>query len=304
MESTSSEPKTETFESIKNIYETSVTDTKNEVLQLIETMKSVEADETYSRENVRKDSTEIVKMFVKYKCDPASFNADALVGFNYYFQTSLKSNFYSLIKENVKNLEIDKNNKIEISFTDLQEAAYSEELLNAFNSYIMENVSINNYECVSKISKEVASECSNDLYTSSFKNSFSKEIDILNEEIVNNIKRNLQKQIYNLIQTEVQSTFTVAVLESLVPECTKAMCKTTAPKDLIIVLSEDDYPQLVTSFKASLKAEVQKGLTIKSDQSEFLYGFAFFCTDTGNKYYFTDETITNLYVENVVKDLM
>ena len=80
-------------------------------------------------------------------------------------------------------------------------------------------------------------------------------------------KDSLVEELDGLIQGETEKAMSKDVLGKLVPETVKAWAKNSVASELSVLLSDKDLKLLEKSLKASLKAEIKKGLEIKPDKT-------------------------------------
>ena len=80
-------------------------------------------------------------------------------------------------------------------------------------------------------------------------------------------KDSLVEELDGLIQGETEKAMSKDVLGKLVPETVKAWAKNSDASELSVLLSDKDLKLLEKSLKASLKAEIKKGLEIKPDKT-------------------------------------
>lgn len=77
----------------------------------------------------------------------------------------------------------------------------------------------------------------------------------------------VMKEVSALVSADVDKAYDADILSKLIPEAVKAWTSKSDASDVSVLLSEADLSALETSLKASLKAEIEKGLTLKVDKS-------------------------------------
>ncbi len=80
-------------------------------------------------------------------------------------------------------------------------------------------------------------------------------------------RESLVAELNALIQSETQNAYSQELLKELVPETVRAWSKNADVSELSVLLSEKNLHNLEASFKSALKAEIEKGLQLKSDKT-------------------------------------
>ena len=80
-------------------------------------------------------------------------------------------------------------------------------------------------------------------------------------------RESLVKELDGLIEDETQKAYSKDLLKTLVPETVKAWSKNAEAGELSVLLSEKDLKELEAELKGALKAEIAKGLELKSDKT-------------------------------------
>lgn len=101
-------------------------------------------------------------------------------------------------------------------------------------------------------------------------------------------------ELDSLIKSEVSKAYDAAMLKTLIPETVKAWAANTETDDLAVLVSEKNLSELEGAFKSSLKAEIDKGLVIKSD-SAVQNGFHIGTKDGAAFYDFSSEAVADLF---------
>ncbi|MCR5495731.1 MAG: V-type ATP synthase subunit E [Treponema sp.] len=104
----------------------------------------------------------------------------------------------------------------------------------------------------------------------------------------------LVAELDGLIQAESAKAYSADLMKTLVPETVKAWAKNADASELSVLLSEKDLKTLEGEFKASLKAEVAKGLEIKADKS-LSAGFRIGVNNGAAYYDYSAESVADLF---------
>lgn len=104
----------------------------------------------------------------------------------------------------------------------------------------------------------------------------------------------INAQLDAFIKTETEKAYSADMLKTLIPETVKAWASRSDSDSVSVLLSEKDRKVLESGFMSALKAEIAKGLEIKTDanlSSGFRIG-----TKDGRAYYdFSAEAVANLF---------
>ena len=107
-------------------------------------------------------------------------------------------------------------------------------------------------------------------------------------------KDGLLEELNKIVQAESAAAFSKDVLVKLVPETVKAWTKNTDTSELSVLLSEKDCKELENEFKAALKAEIAKGLEIKTDKT-LSKGFRIGVKNGAAYYDYSAESVADLF---------
>jgi V/A-type H+-transporting ATPase subunit E len=107
-------------------------------------------------------------------------------------------------------------------------------------------------------------------------------------------KDGLLEELNKIVQAESAAAFSKDVLVKLVPETVKAWTKNTDTSELSVLLSEKDCKELESEFKAALKAEIAKGLEIKTDKT-LSKGFRIGVKNGAAYYDYSAESVADLF---------
>ena len=97
-----------------------------------------------------------------------------------------------------------------------------------------------------------------------------------------------------LIQSETAKAYSKDLMGTLVPETVKAWCKNAEASELSVLLSEKDLKALEGELKAALKAEISKGMEIKSDKT-LTAGFRIGVNNGAAFYDYSAESVAELF---------
>ncbi len=101
-------------------------------------------------------------------------------------------------------------------------------------------------------------------------------------------------QLNALIKDECDKVYSSDLMAKLVPEVVKAWTAKNEAESISVLLSEKDLKDCESGLKAALKAEVSKGLTIKSDKG--INGGFRIGVNNGEAFYdFTSESVSELF---------
>ncbi|MCI1207839.1 MAG: V-type ATP synthase subunit E [Treponema sp.] len=112
--------------------------------------------------------------------------------------------------------------------------------------------------------------------------------------LIISFRDSVTKELSALIKKECDTVYKPELLVKLIPETIKAWTAKTDAEDLSILLNKKDLKDLEDGFQSALKAEISKGLELKSDNS-ISSGFKI-GVNKGEAYYdYTDEAIAELF---------
>ncbi len=104
----------------------------------------------------------------------------------------------------------------------------------------------------------------------------------------------LTKELDAFIQAESAKAYSKDLLSNLIPETVKAWAKNSEASELSVLLSEKDLKALEGELKAALKAEIAKGLELKSDKS-LTAGFRIGVNNGAAFYDYSAEAVAELF---------
>lgn len=119
-------------------------------------------------------------------------------------------------------------------------------------------------------------------------------------------RESLVSELDSFIQSECAKSYSKDILKTLIPETVKAWCKNTDASELSVLLNKKDCDELESELKAALKAEISKGMEIKSD-STLSAGFRIGVNNGAAYYDYSAESIADLfsaYLNPRVADIM
>ncbi|MBE6349152.1 MAG: V-type ATP synthase subunit E [Spirochaetaceae bacterium] len=97
-----------------------------------------------------------------------------------------------------------------------------------------------------------------------------------------------------LVKRETEKVYDASLLKELIPETVKNWAKNTDVGSLSVLLSETNLKNLESAFQSALKAEIAKGLEIKSDDS-LTNGFRIGMKDGSAYYDFSADSLAELF---------
>lgn len=107
-------------------------------------------------------------------------------------------------------------------------------------------------------------------------------------------RESLLKELSRLIADETSKAYSKDLMKTLVPETVKAWSKNADASTLSVLLNEKDLKELEAEFKGSLKAEIAKGLELKSDSS-VQAGFRIGVNNGDAFYDYSAESVADLF---------
>lgn len=85
--------------------------------------------------------------------------------------------------------------------------------------------------------------------------------------LVLSFRDSITKELSAIVSAETEKAYSADLLKSLIPETVKAWVAKSDADDISVLLSEKDLASLESGLKSALKAEIEKGLSIKADKS-------------------------------------
>lgn len=107
-------------------------------------------------------------------------------------------------------------------------------------------------------------------------------------------RESLVQELDRLIKDETEKAYSQETLKKLVPETVKAWSQNADASELSVLLSEKDLKNLEAELKGALKAEIAKGLEIKSDKS-VSGGFRIGIQNGAAYYDYSAESVADLF---------
>jgi V/A-type H+-transporting ATPase subunit E len=118
----------------------------------------------------------------------------------------------------------------------------------------------------------------------------------------------MNTQLAAIVNAETAKAYSPELLKTLIPETVKAWASKSDAEDIAVLLSPKDLAALEDGFRAALKAELSKGLELKSDDTLFA-GFRIGTRDGAAYYDFSAESVAALFaaylnprVASIMKD--
>lgn len=104
----------------------------------------------------------------------------------------------------------------------------------------------------------------------------------------------ITKELSVLVSEEISKNYSKDMLTKLIPEVIKEWAKNTSAEDVSVLLNEKDLNDVEAGLKAALKAEIEKGLTLKADGS-VANGFRIGVKDGAAFYDYSAEAVAELF---------
>lgn len=104
----------------------------------------------------------------------------------------------------------------------------------------------------------------------------------------------LVSELDKIVQAECTKAYSKDVMVKLVPETVKAWTKNSEASELSVLLSEKDCKELESELTAALKAEISKGLEIKTDKT-LSAGFRIGVNNGAAYYDYSAESVADLF---------
>ena len=112
--------------------------------------------------------------------------------------------------------------------------------------------------------------------------------------ILLSFKDSITKELSAIVSKEVADSYSKETLARLVPEVVKEWVKNDGAEDVSVLLNEKDLKAAEADIKAALKAEIAKGLTLKTDNS-ISSGFRVGVKDDAAFYDYSAEAVADLF---------
>lgn len=112
--------------------------------------------------------------------------------------------------------------------------------------------------------------------------------------IILSFRDSVTKELTALVASESEKAYSKDMLEKLIPDVVKAWAKDTDAKDVSVLLSEKDLANMEKNLRAALKAEIEKGLTLKVDKT-LANGFRIGVKDGQAFYDFSADALSDLF---------
>lgn len=104
----------------------------------------------------------------------------------------------------------------------------------------------------------------------------------------------INAELSAIVEAETAKAYNADMLKTLIPDVVKAWTSNADASSVAVLLSEKDLDALSKNFAAALKAEIDKGLVIKSDAS-LDAGFRIGTKDGAAYYDFSAESVASLF---------
>ncbi len=119
-------------------------------------------------------------------------------------------------------------------------------------------------------------------------------------------REGITSELDALVKSGIAETYDASVLKELLPSAVKAWIANSESDDIAVLLSPADAAALEGAFESTLKAELAKGIEIRSDAS-VAGGFRIGTKDGASYYDFSAEAVADLfsaYLNPRVADIM
>lgn len=104
----------------------------------------------------------------------------------------------------------------------------------------------------------------------------------------------ITNELSALINSEVDSSYSKDILSKLIPEVVKEWSKSSDASEISVLLNEKQLFEVEASLKASLKSEIEKGMTIKTNDS-INSGFRISVNNGAAFYDYSAEAVAELF---------
>ncbi len=112
--------------------------------------------------------------------------------------------------------------------------------------------------------------------------------------ILLSFRDSITKELSAIVSKEIADSYSKETLARLVPEVVKEWVKNDGAEDVSVLLNEKDLKAAEADIKAALKAEIAKGLTLKTDNS-ISSGFRVGVKDGAAFYDYSAEAVADLF---------
>ncbi|KIR02699.1 V-type ATP synthase subunit E [Lachnospiraceae bacterium TWA4] len=107
-------------------------------------------------------------------------------------------------------------------------------------------------------------------------------------------RESITKELDTLVKTEVNKAYSKDMLGTLIPTVVEAWVKNTDAEDVGVLLNAKDLKALEQGLQAALKAKLNGGITLKSDDS-FEGGFRIVEKDGTAYYDFSADAVADMF---------
>ena len=112
--------------------------------------------------------------------------------------------------------------------------------------------------------------------------------------IILSFRDGITAELSAIVSEETVKVYNADMLKTLIPEVIKSWTANTDASSVAVLLTEKDLKKLSSEFTAALKAEIAKGLVIKSDAT-LEAGFRIGSKDGSAYYDFSAESVAGLF---------
>ncbi len=107
-------------------------------------------------------------------------------------------------------------------------------------------------------------------------------------------RESIEKEVSVLINDKISEAYSNDLLVKLIPDVVKEWVKNTSEDDLSVLLNEKDLNDIESGLRNALKAEIEKGLSLKIDNS-ISRGFRIGVKNGAAFYDYSAESVAELF---------
>lgn len=107
-------------------------------------------------------------------------------------------------------------------------------------------------------------------------------------------RESIEKEVAVLINDKISESYSNDLLVKLIPDVVKEWVKNTSADDLSVLLNEKDLNDIESGLRNALKAEIEKGLSLKIDNS-ISRGFRIGVKNGAAFYDYSAESVADLF---------
>lgn len=107
-------------------------------------------------------------------------------------------------------------------------------------------------------------------------------------------RESIEKEVSVLVNDKISESYSNDLLVKLIPDVVKEWVKNTSADDLSVLLNEKDLNDIESGLRNALKAEIEKGLSLKIDNS-ISRGFRIGVKNGAAFYDYSAESVADLF---------